>query len=126
MTTKDIGTVGEKYAAKFLKKKGFRILHQNLHVSHNELDIIAANKELILFVEVKTRTSNPDQTYFGTPSSAVDRGKRMRTVEAAQAYLRSNPTKRQPRMDVIEVWLSPERLSLVSINHIENAFGVRA
>ena len=46
MNTTDIGMHGESVAAKFLKKHGFRILEKNLHVSHNELDIIAKNKEL--------------------------------------------------------------------------------
>ena len=41
MTTKDIGTLGENVAIKFLKKNKYKILERNLHVSHNELDIIA-------------------------------------------------------------------------------------
>ena len=48
MTTKDIGNLGETVAAKFLKKQGFKILSRNVHVSHNEIDIIAYNKKLKL------------------------------------------------------------------------------
>ena len=52
-STRDIGRIGERIAARYLRRHGFRILEKNRHQGRNELDIVAANKELILFVEVK-------------------------------------------------------------------------
>lgn len=126
--TKDIGDIGEKVAADLLKSKKFKIIERNLHLSHNELDIVAISKAqgLILFVEVKTRSVNADlYSPFGTPGSAVTMQKRKRTIEAARAYLAQKPEYQslQPRLDVIEVYLSKNDHGVLNINHIENAFG---
>ena len=129
MTTKEIGDLGEKLAVKFLKKNRYKIINRNLHISHNELDIIALHKkdEMLVFVEVKTRSVDNDlYSPFGTPSSAVTKQKQLRTVQAARGFLHNNPkyNKYQPRFDVIEVYLSKDNKNLLNINHIENAFGV--
>ena len=129
MTTKEIGDLGEKIAVKYLKKNHYKLLSRNLHVSHNELDIIALHKKskMVIFVEVKTRSVNDDlYSPFGTPASAVTKQKQLRTVQAARGFLHDNPKfhKYQPRFDVIEVYLSKESKTLLKINHIENAFGV--
>lgn len=129
MKTKDIGYLGESAAAKFLKKNGYKILERNLHVSHNELDIVAVNKKdkIIAFVEVKARSVDKDlYSPFGTPASAVTRQKQARTIDAARGYLlkRKKAKGLQPRLDVIEVYLSKDDLKVLKINHIENAFGV--
>ena len=74
MTTKDIGTLGENAAVKFLKKSKYKILDRNIHFSHNELDIVALHKKsgIIAFIEVKTRSVDTDLfSPFGTPASAV-------------------------------------------------------
>ena len=125
MTTKDIGDVGERAAERFLKKNGYKIKGRNCHFSHNELDIVAENDKFILFVEVKTRTSDPNKiSPYGVPSSAVTRAKQNRLIEAALAYLAKKPTSKQPRMDVIEIWLEPKTLEVVKLNHITDAYGV--
>ena len=105
MTTKDIGNLGELLACKFLKKKRYKILENNLHVSHNERDLYSP---------------------FGRPADAVTRSKQKRTVDAARGFLHANPkmNKYQPRFDVIEVYLDKENRAMLEINHIENAFGV--
>ena len=123
-TTTDIGRYGEDVAAKFLKEKGFRILDRNRHEGRNEIDVIAENREFIVFVEVKARKATGSYTYdYGTPADAVTPAKRRRTVEAARAYLYKSKTEKSPRFDVIEVYLSKsEPLKLIEINHIENAF----
>lgn len=129
MTTKDIGKLGEDIAIKFLKKNKYKILDRNLHVSHNELDIIALHKKsgIIAFVEVKTRSVDADLfSPFGPPSSAVTMQKQQRTIQATRGYLSLNPklNKYQPRLDVIEIYLNKHDKTLLKINHIENAFGV--
>ncbi len=126
MTTTDIGRKGEQIAAHFLKKNGYKILETNKHLSHNEIDIIATNKDYILFVEVKTRTVDPNvESKFGPPSAAVDRKKQKRLLQAAKAYLSgSKRTFPQPRMDVIEIYLDPLTGKEFRIHHIPNAFGI--
>lgn len=124
MTTKEIGDIGERAAAKYLKKHKYKISGRNRHFSHNEIDIIAEDKSFIVFVEVKTRTVESTEELGNiTPSIAVNHAKRTRTLSAARAYLRLYPTKKQPRIDVIEVWLNVNSLKTEKINHIENAFG---
>ena len=125
MTTKDIGDIGEKAAAKLLKKNGYKIIARNIHLSHNEIDIVAEDKEFIVFVEVKTRTFNPDgNSNYGLPSSAVNARKQDHLIRAAFDYLRLNPTDKQPRMDVMEVWLDQSH-KVIKTNHIRNAYGVK-
>ncbi|MBO5939422.1 MAG: YraN family protein [Clostridia bacterium] len=128
MKTVEIGRLGESYAAKFLKKQGYRILEKNKHQSHNEIDLIVSDKLYLVFVEVKTRSVSEDlHLTYGSPASAVDRPKQRRTVKAAQAYLntcKERERQKQPRMDVIEVFLEKETHRLLKINHIINAFGV--
>ena len=125
MKAVDIGKIGEDAAVKFLRKNGYKLVERNFRASHNEIDIIVKNKESIVFVEVKTRSTD-DTLYsdFGTPASAIDRSKIKRTVDAARYYLGTTKfSKLQPRFDVIEVYLSKSEHKIISINHIYNAFG---
>ena len=119
-TAVDIGRFGEAAAEQFLKKSGYRILAKNFRAGRNELDIVAENREFLVFVEVKARSNVGAYEYdYGTPSTAVTHAKRKRTVEAARAYLCKNPTDKTPRFDVIEV--IGEGFGR-KIRHIENAF----
>ena len=127
--TKYIGNLGERIAKRFLKKQKYKIIEQNIHLSHKELDIVAINKKqkTIVFVEVKARSVENDlYSRFGSPASAVTRQKQLRTIQAARAYIAKNTKlqKFQPRFDVVEVYLHKEDLKILKINHIENAFGV--
>ncbi len=128
MKTVEIGRLGEAHAAKFLKKQGYRVLEKNKHQSHNEIDLIVSDKHYLVFVEVKARSVSENlYLTYGSPASAVDRQKQRRTVKAAQAYLSSckeREKQKQPRMDIIEVFLEKETHRLLKINHIINAFGV--
>ena len=129
LTTTDIGRFGEKAATRFLRRKGYRILETNFRAGKNEIDIIAAKRREIVFVEVKTRTYSPlgDMPY-GTPLEAVDTPKQKRTLAAAGAYLYKRKTDRMPRFDIIEVYLKRQSgpfrtLAVDKICHIEDAFG---
>ena len=124
--TKDIGNFGETAAAKYLLRNHYKILARNFRDGHHELDIVAQSRTDIVFVEVKTRTVDPDAySPYGTPSEAVDRDKKRNTLSASYAYLRQFPNSRQPRVDVIEVYLdkSSEKPKVLKINHFENAIG---
>ena len=119
-----IGKKGERVAARFLRKQGYRIVARNKHYGKNELDLIAKNKEFLLFVEVKTRSFTKGEPST-RPAEAVDLAKRRRTAEAARAHLREHPTALCPRFDVIEVYLARKRrLPVTRINHIPDAFSV--
>lgn len=122
--TTSVGRYGESVACEFLKSKKFKILEQNYYSSHNEIDIIAENKQYIIFVEVKTRScSANDRFEFGTPACAVTYSKQKRTLAAAQAYLIEHKTNKTPRLDVIEIYLDKASNTVIKLNHIEDAFG---
>ena len=123
---KIIGSLGEKKATRFLRRKGYRILERNRHESHSEIDIISSNRKYIVFVEVKTRCVGEDSLaiFQGTAASAVNSKKQSMLISGAKRYLSRNRAKvkdRQPRFDVIEVYLTQSK-KVLSINHIENAF----
>ena len=124
MKHNDVGRFGEDAAADYLTKNGYKILERNIHISHNEIDIIAKNKKFLAFVEVKTRTVGADlYSRFGTPASAVTRQKQKRIIEAAKAYLFANKFEGlQPRLDVIEIYVDKESGKISKINHFEDAF----
>lgn len=116
---KAIGSFGERKAALYLRKKGYKILDTNFFIRGGELDIIAQKDGYIVFVEVKTRQSKN----FGTAAEAVAYNKQMRMTKAAQVYL-MNKGETNVRFDVIEVYAKPflGGFRATEINHIENAF----
>ena len=118
---KRIGDRGEKHVAALLKKQGFRILGRNVRLSHKEIDIIAENEKYIVFVEVKTRSS--DKNNFFRPADAVNAQKQRNLLSAAYMYLRSHlseeQAKKQPRIDVAEVYVAEGKIERV--NYIQNA-----
>lgn len=124
---KESGNKGEDSAASFLCGKGFQIIERNIRLGHSEIDIVAKNDKYIIFVEVKTRHTYPD-TYnsFGRPASAVDFKKKQKLIEGAEKYLkkqRETLGKIQPRIDVVEVYLSPDsnKYKVLEIKHMPNA-----
>lgn len=122
-TSQQIGRKGERVAAKFLRREGYRIVAKNQHFGRNELDLVVKDKQYIVFVEVKARSAEGPDTLPNRPAEAVDREKRLRTAKAAFAYLNENKTALCPRFDVIEVYLDrAKRLRPVKINHIIDAF----
>ncbi len=122
-----LGRLGEDAAARLYMRAGYRVVGRNLHESRNEIDLILENDTSLVFVEVKTRTQTPGaRARFGRPACAVDAGKRRRTVLAAEAYLRAHPTDRQPRIDVVEVYVgkAPDGTpTVLSVLPFRNAFG---
>ena len=126
-----IGKLGEDLAADFLVKEGYAIVDRNVHRGKNEIDIIAEDESFFVFVEVKTRTClYPESGEFGIPSRAVDKSKRKNTVKASRDYLYTHYTDKQPRIDVVEVYLLDQKEPTltpkpIKINHIRNAFDAR-
>lgn len=83
---KELGARGESAAARFLRRRGYEIIERNWTCFAGEVDIIAANGEALVFVEVKTRSG----VRKGFPSEAVDRAKRDRYERIALAYVQSH------------------------------------
>jgi len=126
-TTKEIGNFGEAKAVHFLRWRGYMIRERNWRTGNWEIDIIAETRHDLVFVEVKTRTYTSEELEYGVPPGrAVNAEKQRHTRQAAQRYLRRYPTRKQPRMDVIEVWLvqdaSLKKPKVAKIHHIKAAY----
>ena len=117
----EIGAFGEDFTVKYLKKQGYKILERNFHSRFGEIDIIASKKNVISFVEVKTRGENA----IYSPREAVDFYKQQKCVKTAQMYLVQSGVELQPRFDVSEILLEKREDSKLRVkehNYIENAF----
>jgi putative endonuclease len=112
---KFLGREGEDRAAKFLAKRGYRILERNYRTRSGEIDLIALDQGVVVFVEVKTRTSDA----FGAPELAVTPQKQRRMLKAALAYMKYRKLHQVPcRFDVVAIsaGTGPE------VELIQNAF----
>ncbi|MEO0070643.1 MAG: YraN family protein [candidate division WOR-3 bacterium] len=111
-----LGKTGEQFAQKFLTQIGYKILKTNYRCRHGEIDIVCQDGKTIVFVEVKTRTSEK----FGTPSEAVTSRKQNHLHRAAWEYLIKNNLESQPvRFDVLTLSFFS---SHPEIEHIIGAF----
>jgi putative endonuclease len=111
----DLGLKGEDLAAEHLKKAGYRILNRNWRTGKLEIDIIAENKDYIVFIEVKTRS----EEFLIDPKTAVNSEKRRSMIYAADIFIKRNYIDKECRFDVITVIRKGETHQ---IDHIENAF----
>ena len=106
-------------AAEYLRKKRYKILASGYHCRFGELDLIAASRTYLVFVEVKLRKN----AAFAQAREFVDYRKQQRLRTTASMYLSRYPTSLQPRFDVIEIYApqGTETKKLI-INHLEDAF----
>lgn len=108
-----IGKKGEELAVKFLKKKGYKILERNFACRQGEIDIIALDRNEIVFIEVKTRTS----MNYGLPSEAVNIQKKKHLYNATEYYIYTRKLyEKFIRIDVIEILIKRNEYT---INHIK-------
>jgi len=123
MTTPDprhqFGHASEMWAEQFLRAKGYRILERNLRTSLGELDLVAEDAGVLVFVEVKARAT----AAFGGALLAVDRRKQAKLVRLAAQYLAQRHLSDKPcRFDVVLVQGQPSARG--QIEHLQNAFEV--
>lgn len=112
----DFGRWGEEKAADYLAARGYRILERNWRAPNkSELDIIALDGDVLVFVEVKTRKRN----CLVSPEMAVDRKKMLSICSAANAYIRYNQLDVRIRFDIVTVVGSEGGFD---VNHIRDAF----
>jgi putative endonuclease len=119
---RQIGDIGEDAAAKLLKRKKFKIIERNYVAVNHEIDIIAENRDIQIFVEVKCRVVKDDSDV--RPAEAVNKDKMRAIIKAASYYTAFNPSEKKKRFDVVEVYLKEAKgkFSVLKINHIEGAF----
>ena len=111
-----IAKIGEYLACKYLQKKGYRIIERNFRKGYGELDIVAIEKESLVFVEVKTRIGN----LYGTPLESITPWKLRSITKTAVFYKTMN--KNLPdslRIDAVSVKLYHDK-SLESIELVKN------
>ncbi|MBW6459821.1 MAG: YraN family protein [Bacteroidales bacterium] len=111
----EIGKNGEEIALEYLLKQGYIILERNWRAGHNELDIIARDKEFLVIAEVKTRQDSK----FSEPEEAVTRDKQQALIRAANAFIYKNKINLETRFDIISVILGRNE---AKVHHIKDAF----
>lgn len=112
----EVGILGEQYAVELLEKKGYRIVERNWRWKRTEIDIIAWDKEVLVCVEVKTRS----HTDFGNPIEAITRAKMQLISQAAGAYMRMINHDWEIRFDSIAVQVF--RDGTYAIEHFEDIY----
>ncbi len=109
------GKYGESLAKEYIISKAYKILELNYTTKLGEIDIIALDKDIIAFIEVKTRSNRN----FGFAYEAVNYKKQKKIINTSKIYINNKNIKNiQIRYDIIEVYLEKQ----ININHIEDAF----
>jgi putative endonuclease len=111
----NLGKEGENLAVDHLKNAGFKILSRNWKYGKHEIDIIAERKDVVVFVEVKTRTDD----FQMDPRTAINPEKQKSIIWAADGYIKKYNIDKDSRFDVIIVIKKDKQFE---IDHIEDAF----
>jgi putative endonuclease len=112
---KSLGAEGEDIAVAYLKNKDYHILRRNYKTPYGEADIVAKDKDTVVFVEVKTRTDKS----FGLPFESVNFRKQEKLKRIALFYLKNSKSQVNLRFDVISIMTEDGRYK---IDHIKEAF----
>ena len=120
------GNIGERAAAKFLKKNGYKILERNFVFEQSEIDIIAKKDDVIAYTEVKARTKGCENPREARPASAVTPEKQRKIIKAASAYAATMGRGYRSRFDIIEVYLENTKsgTKAVQIKHLVGTFDI--
>jgi len=110
------GKIGESLALSYLKEQGYQIVAINWRYRRAEIDIIAKEDKILVFVEVKTRRDD----YFGKPEVAVNKRKKQLLVNAASAYMEATNHLWEIRFDIIAIVTRSENDR--EIQHYRDAF----
>ena len=111
------GRKGERIACRFLMRQGYDILTRRYSNRSGEIDIIAFDKQTLVFVEVKTRSSRQ----YGEPWEFVDRKKQYRIQQTAERFIAEHDMNRFTyRFDIVSILIPPE--SKEEIRLFRNAF----
>jgi putative endonuclease len=117
MNRQELGSLGEKLAQKTLKKRGYHIIETNFRCKMGEIDIVAKQRDHLVFIEVRTKSN----LAFGTPEESITIAKKRRLISSALTYIGTHqniPTLW--RIDFVAVEINGEgRLQRIEV--IENA-----
>ncbi len=117
----ELGALGEEAASQYIRRRGYRILERNYRNRTGEIDIIAQDGQVIVFIEVKTRSSDE----YGLPVDAVTKTKQSRLIRSASYYLKRRSAPLECRFDVVSIIMGqnnkPRKIEL-----IKDAFSVSA
>lgn len=121
-----LGNFGERAAARFLSRAGYRIKERNYAPFDHEVDIVCTDREYIVFVEVKTRSVDAKSAIEPRPASSVTKEKQRSIITAAKQYIAYNPTDKKRRFDIIEVYVTKKngRKKVAEIKHLVNTFNL--
>jgi len=111
----DLGKQGEEIARKYLEEKGYRILETNWQYSHAEIDIIAQKDDILVVIEVKTRTYDS----YGKPETFVSKKKIKLLIAAINSYIKQKNLDTEIRFDIISII---KNRYTEKLEHLEDAF----
>ncbi len=113
---KEIGNRGERLAADYLNQQGYQLLDQKFTAPYGELDLVALESDMVVFVEVKTRTSES----FGMPESGITPAKLERIEKAGLVWLQGHPEMPDDwRIDVIAIQIDQHN-NILDLQHFIN------
>lgn len=121
MTARELGAEGERIAASVLEQLGYEVVARNWTCPYGEVDIIALDDDVIVFVEVKTRVVAAGASVLQAPELAVDERKQARYERMARWYLGACLREGPLRFDIMALSVSPA--GIVHVRHIVDAFG---
>ena len=111
----ELGRIGENIIADYITKLGYKVVERNFACNQGEIDIVAKDKEELVFIEVKTRTD----ISYGEASEAVTDTKKRHLINSIKYYIYKQKLENQPiRIDVAEVYI---KCGKVKINYIKQA-----
>lgn len=111
----ELGRIGENIIADYITKLGYKVVERNFACNQGEIDIIAKDKEELVFIEVKTRTD----ISYGEASEAVTDTKKRHLINSIKYYIYKQKLENQPiRIDVAEVYI---KCGKVKVNYIKQA-----
>lgn len=110
-----IGKIGENIAKEYLEEKGYKIIEQNYKTKYAEIDLVAKQKNELVFVEVRTKIGD----IFGTPEETINKRKLRKLWGNATAYAARTKWKGSSRIDAVCIVLKKD-YSVEHLNHYEN------
>jgi len=117
MSRQEVGKLGEKLARKFLQKRGYHIQETNFHCREGEIDIVAQQKDYLVFIEVRTKSSLD----FGSPEESITSAKKEKLIASALTYINAHQNLPSSwRIDVVAIEID-QNGKTKRIELIENA-----
>ena len=112
----ETGARGERLAEEYIIRQGYTVLHRNWRTAHKEVDLIALDGNMLVFIEIKTRGG----LLFGFPEESVSPVKQAHLRKAAETFLELYPQYTTVRFDVVGIVMRFDAVE--ELLHLEDAF----